>query len=186
MKITLAIVVLCCLAFSPACMRHRVDIRTEDPIVIKVEARVDIYNHAVAIEDMVSGERPVEPPEALGDKQTFYFPDPFSSDAFADGDSVMLEAIERRKARYDSVEDLKRRGIAGEGLTGYLEARTGATPAEEDLIRIENEDRDLIYRETARMKGAPLEEVQKSFSAVLRKRAEKGTWIEIESEWVQK
>ena len=71
MKITLVIVVLWCLAFSPACTRHRVDVRTEEPIVIKVEARVDIYNHAVAVEDMVSGERPVEPPEKLGEKGTF-------------------------------------------------------------------------------------------------------------------
>lgn len=186
MKITLAIVVLCCLAFSPACTRHRVDVRTEDPILIKVEARVDIYNHAVAVEDMVSGKRPVEPPEELEKKRTFFFPDPFSSDAFAAEETVMLQAIERRKARYDSVQELKRRGIAGEDLMGYLVVRSGATPAEEDLVRLENGDREFIYRETARVKGAPLSEVQKGFSTVLRNRAGKGTWIEIESGWVRK
>lgn len=172
-------------AFSLACMKHSVDVRSREPIVIKVEARIDVYNHAAEIEDMVSGKQPMDLPEEEGGSSSFLF-DPFASSAYAGERRGLRKAVARRKERYGSVQELKRRGIAGENILGYLAVRSKAAPHQKILIKKENEDRKIIYAETARERGVPLKEVQRGFSGVLRKRAEPGMWIETESGWVRK
>jgi len=167
------------------CPRHRVEVTTTEPIVVKIEANVHIYNHAQSIEDMVSGEQPLDAP-AGGESPSSFFFDPFASTAHAADDIALRKAIQRRRARYSRVQELKRRGIAGENILGFLEIRSRATASQKKLVQAENEDRKIIYRETAREKGVPVAEVKRGFGAVLRERAKPGMWIETVQGWVQK
>ena len=56
MKKLAALICLCFPALFLGCTRHHVKVEATEPIIIKVEARIDIYNHAAEIEDMVSGK----------------------------------------------------------------------------------------------------------------------------------
>lgn len=174
-----------CLMMVMGCPRHRVEVTTKDPIVVKLEANVHIYNHAQNIEDIVSGEQPLDVPEDVELPSSYFF-DPFASSACAADARVLRKAVMSRKARYGRVQELKQRGIAGESLLGYLEIRSRATPDQKRLVRKENEDRKIIYVETANEKGYPVSEIQRGFSDVLRKKAEPGMWIETERGWVRK
>lgn len=178
-------ILVICLVFVAACTRHRVELEANEPIVIRVEARVDIYNHAAEIEDMVSGKQPIKLPDSGGD-QSFWLPDPFASCAYAAEENSLKRAVARRKARYSQVQELMRKGIVGEDTKGGLSFRALATEGQKKLVREENDDRRIIYRETARQKKASLAEVERAFVEVHRKKAEKGTWIETGQGWSRK
>ena len=184
MKKLAAVTCLCFPALFLACTRHHVTVKADEPFVIKVEARIDIYNHAAEIEDMVSGKQPIAVPDENGTSSFFF--DPFASNACAGDVGRLRKAIANRKQRYGLIQELKRRGVAGESAEGFLSIRSRATHDQKMLVRNENEDRQVIYVETARERQVPLQEVQQGFADVLRKRSEAGTWIETKRGWIQK
>ena len=165
----------------PACTRHEVEIRSKEPIVIRVEAKVDIYNHAAEIEDVVSGKIPLEnleEGEGPGDGSWLKRLD-FCSSAWAEtGDTNEESAIRSRRRRFPRVADLKSRGLVGENHRGYLEARKRVSPDEAGTIAAENRDRQVIYRSVAAKQGAKLNEVEASFAQLHRDRAGSGDWIQ--------
>jgi len=166
----------------PACTKHEVTLKSEDPIVIKLEARVDIYNHAAEIEDIVSGDKPLESLEE--DKKenqegSWLKLNGLSSRAWAATLSEKEEAIQNRRNRFSRVADLKTRGLAGENHRGYLEPRGKCSQEVKDLIKAENQDRKIIYQATANEQGVSLAEVEAIFAQLHRDRAEPGEWIQI-------
>ena len=181
------------IAAAGACT-HRVKV---DPVKIDITARVDIYQHAGDIEDMVSGEKPVPAPEeAEGDGKTGFNIGLVSGMAYA-AEAKLKEMtpgiaarIKRRKARNADVEAAKKDRAVGESNLGLLAERPNKRISSDesyrkkirDLVSAENEDRSFIYREIARQNGMPAEktgEIGKVFARVHRNKAADGEWIQL-------
>lgn len=187
---------------SVACRtHHEVEVATKEPIRIDMNVRVDIYDHARAIERLVSGaatppsfDTPLEEPE---DSETGTTKEKASDSGLwrrpVEGNSpVMLvaadapvtkaefdAALARRKARFPKLVPLKSSGKVGENRLGLLAARQAVQPAEKALMDQENKDRMLVYRFQAEARKASIKEVQFAFAKVQREMAKRGEWIEV-------
>ncbi len=158
---------------------HKVAIETNKPI--KIEARIDIYLHAVSIEDMVSGktsipeaETPKENRESLlyrayhiltGIKEAYAEDIPFQTVTQEIRDTLL-----RRKNRYQQIQDLISAGKAQENTKGYLVLAQNLSDAEKKVIDEENADRKFIYQELASQNNLTLTKVEQAFAKVHNKK----------------
>ena len=84
----------------------------------------------------------------------------------------------RMEQRIGSINAVKDRGAAGENNQGYLEARGGATPADNGLISAENADRRTVYAAIAAQTGASPDAVGRQRAQQLAGLARRGHWIQ--------
>jgi len=187
--VLIAIFIVSCFIGFPACTKHEITIKSQDPIVIKLEARLDIYNHAAEIEDMVSGNQPVKEQEEDTDENTdgsWLNKFQLCSSAWAAPVQPENAAIRSRKARYPRIEDFKARGLLGEDHNGYLDPRGQISPEVKNLVQAENQDRRIIYQAVAKKQNASIQEVETSFAQVQRDRAKQGVWIQVlqDGKWI--
>jgi uncharacterized protein YdbL (DUF1318 family) len=168
---------------------------TKEPIKVDISMRLDIYQHVEKdideIESIVSGSK--EKNKAL-DKQSLL--GYFISNAYAqEGLSQEVEqAALRRKDRYAELSSLQSKGVVGENGAGLLEIRnsSAANLSVRELVKLENNDRMIIYRSIAQKNNTSLKEIQKLYAKRLQNDAPTGTPIEIlnqatgASEWTVK
>lgn len=154
----------------------------EEPMKIDITMRLDVYQHVQndinTIEDFVTGAGKSAPAVS----QTLSLLDSFTDTAYADELSPEVEqAAVRRKDRYNELISLEKRGIVGENISGLVTLRGSGDSAVAKLVRDENNDRMVIYREIASKNGASLENVQKLYAGRLQSDASSGTPIETSS-----
>lgn len=157
------------LVFLPGCARVLVE--TKDPIKVDISMRLDIYQHVLrdveAIEEQIYGQ-----PEK---KMNFLFT---VSKVYA-ADSVET-AIKRRRDRVSEIEEYFNSGYIGENRSAYLEVLVSEAPDKlKRTIKQENQDRQIIYEDTARKNNAPLGEVKKVFFNNHYSRAQAGWYFEV-------
>ena len=175
-KVFLAFVVLALISCA------RVHFRTEEPIKLNINMRIDVYQHvakdADSIEDEIYGE---------DDEGANIF---FSSGTAyaAESSAEVNAAVERRKKRTDEIGKYFTNGYIGENRQAHLKIKTRALPpslaketkmAIRRMIEDENRDREIIYRAVAKKRGAEVSEVRKVFLEEHYKRAPKGAWFEL-------
>jgi len=103
--------------------------------------------------------------------------------AFALGTAVVraedLGAVKARIAqRLGSLDAMKDRGAAGENNRGFLEARGGATAADQQVISAENADRRTVYAALAQQTGATPDAVGRQRAQQIAGIAKRGHWIQ--------
>lgn len=168
--------------FSVGCARVRVE-APKEPIKVDIAMRLDVYQHVVkdidAIESIVSGTSAEKAkPQSLLDYTLGY--------AYAqEGLSPEVEqAALRRKDRYAELSSWEQKGVIGENRDGLVEIRNKSLADErsEELIKLENNDRMLIYRLIAEKNQVSVEEIQKVYAKRLQNDASAGTPIEVLNE----
>jgi uncharacterized protein YdbL (DUF1318 family) len=93
----------------------------------------------------------------------------------------------RMEQRLGSLSSMKDRGAAGETNRGFLEARSGATAADQQLISSENADRRTVYADIAAKTGANVDAVGRARAQQIASIARKGHWLQDASgAWRQK
>lgn len=93
----------------------------------------------------------------------------------------------RMDARQQAVDALRGRGVAGENNLGYLEARGGASAADQKVIAEENADRRAVYNAVAAQDKSTADAVGRRRAQKIASMAGKGVWIQDESgRWSQK
>jgi uncharacterized protein YdbL (DUF1318 family) len=93
----------------------------------------------------------------------------------------------RMEQRLGAINAVKDRGAAGENNRGYLEARGGATAADQGIISAENADRQTVYAAIAAKTGANPDAVGRQRAQQLAGLARPGHWIQDASgAWRQK
>lgn len=89
-------------------------------------------------------------------------------------------AIKSRMAqRLAQVDALKQSGAVGENNQGYLTVRKGISAANAALVKAENADRKAVYQMIAAKTNASATTVGKTRAASIRKKAVKGTWVQL-------
>ena len=93
----------------------------------------------------------------------------------------------RMEQRIAPLNELKSRGVVGENNQGFLEARGGASPADQQIIGAENADRRTVYADIAAKTGASPSAVGKHRAQQIAGIAQSGHWIQDPSgTWRQK
>lgn len=93
----------------------------------------------------------------------------------------------RMEQRLGSLSSMKDRGAAGENNRGFLEARSGATASDQQLISSENADRRTVYADIAAKTGASVDAVGRARAQQIASIARKGHWLQDASgAWRQK
>lgn len=112
----------------------------------------------------------------------------------------VVQAFQRRGGRLGQVNQLKDRGLVGEGRDGRLVARGQLTPQETAAVSAENQDREVIIQGMAKAilkinkmpaDSANLAQVTpqaaEQFAALRRDEAKPGWWIQRpDGSWIQK
>ncbi len=92
----------------------------------------------------------------------------------------------RMKARLPVIKALKAKGVLGENNKGYLEFLKG-NKENEEVIKAENADRQIVYKAIAKQQGAKAEVVGKRRALQIAEKAKPGEWIQGESgSWSEK
>jgi hypothetical protein len=95
-----------------------------------------------------------------------------------------LVAVAARPARAQSADDLKRQGLAGEGLNGYMIARDASVAGRVEQI---NAERRALYQQRAQQEGVSVEAIGKIYHQQIVESDPPGTWYQSASgQWVQK
>ncbi len=101
----------------------------------------------------------------------------------AQADSVK----DRMAARAPEILKLKAQGLVGENNQGYLEVRGSGGGAAVDLVKAENQDRQLVYKAIAAKTGASVAQVGQRAAAKRAQVAGGGEWLQKPGgEWYQK
>ncbi|WP_421709532.1 YdbL family protein [Algihabitans sp.] len=83
-----------------------------------------------------------------------------------------------------SAEDLKRRGLAGENLNGFLVARDSSVNARVNAI---NAERSEVYRQRAAQQGVDAATIGQIYAREIIEASPAGTWYQSSGgQWVQK
>jgi len=82
------------------------------------------------------------------------------------------------KKRQPAIEALWAAGTIGENNQGYIEARSGLTANQTELVNAENEDRKIVYLAIARSTQTTPDKVGVQRAAQISERAAKGVWLE--------
>lgn len=83
-----------------------------------------------------------------------------------------------------SAEDLKRRGLAGENLNGFLVARDASVTARVNAI---NAERSEVYRQRAVQQGVDAATIGQIYAQEIIEASPPGTWYQSSGGvWVQK
>jgi len=125
----------------------------------------------------------------------------FESEAYAQIDINVTTPniralIDSRAKRFDPLKTLFAKGVVGETNDGLLSIRSldglnlKDKAAAKKLVKAENSDREKLYLEIAKANGLPPDtapQIKEKFANSMRKKAEKGWWIQKNSgEWVKK
>lgn len=125
----------------------------------------------------------------------------FESEAYAQIDINVTTPniralVDSRAKRFDSLKTLFAKGVVGETNDGLLSIRSldglnlKDKAAAKKLVKAENSDREKLYLEIAKANGLPPDtapQIKEKFANSMRKKAEKGWWIQKNSgEWVKK
>jgi uncharacterized protein YdbL (DUF1318 family) len=156
----------------------------KDPIKVDVSMRLDIYQHIEKdidqIENMVTGSEKKVPVKGTQSLLGFFVSDAYAQEALS---PEVEAAVAGRRDRRSMLSALEAQGIVGENRSGLVEIRNSQmAAAAEDLVRLENQDRMVIYNSVAQKNGSPLREVQRLYAKRLQADAPSGTPIEILSE----
>lgn len=170
-----------------ACGCAKVNIATSKPLKVDINMRVDVYQHVAkdveSIEDQIYGSSKKQI-NAISFIESVYA---------QEGSPELNSAIQARRARAATIEDLFRKGYIGENKDAYVELRAKDGPAGiQTVVSEENKDRSVIYAATAQKNGADILSVQKAFFDDHYKRASAGSWFQVFDEtkgayeWKQK
>jgi len=167
------VIILVLIAFGCA----KVSLETAKPIKVDINMRVDIYQHVAQDVESINDEIYGSQEKKLN--SIFMIQNAYA----ADWSEEAQEAISRRKARVDKIEECFIKGYIGENRDALLEIR-GDVPSElkaelRSLIREENKDREIIYKETAGKNNTSVSEVRKIFFSGDYKRAASGYYFEV-------
>ncbi len=97
-------------------------------------------------------------------------------------------ALDSRRARKGTLDELKQKGVLGENNHGYVEVLS-ADPAAKSLAAAENRDRKVIYETIAQQHGleGAMDTIEKVFAQEQRDRAQPGDKVQDESgRWTTK
>ena len=150
----------------------------EEPMKIDITMRLDVYQHVQKdideIEDFVTGAGKVsDVPRIIS------FLDSFTATAYAEELPPEVEqAAVRRKNRRSGLIALEQRGEVGETSSGLVTVKSMGDSTVGKLVRDENDDRMIIYKEIAAKNGTLVAEIQKLYAERLQKDAPSGTPIE--------
>ena len=105
--------------------------------------------------------------------------------------TIWASELSSVKARMDqrqgAVDALRDRRVAGESFRGFLEARGGATAADQKVIAEENADRRTVYAALAAQNKTTVDHVGRERAQQIAARASAGMWIQDSSgAWRQK
>lgn len=84
----------------------------------------------------------------------------------------------RIEARLGNVNAMKDRGVVGENNQGYLEARGGATGADQQTLGEENADRRAAYAAIAAKTGTTPDQVGQKRAVQIASIARPGHWLQ--------
>lgn len=88
-------------------------------------------------------------------------------------------AVKARMAqRISQVDQMKKRGVAGENNRGLLEAREGAGAADQELISAENKDREAAYAYLAEQNKTTVDMVARARARQIAQASVSGVWIQ--------
>lgn len=94
---------------------------------------------------------------------------------------------QRMEQRLASIDDLRRRQIAGENNAGFLELRGPANPQEQELVAAENLDRAAVYAAIAKRNETTAETVGKARAKQIAAASAKGLLLQdAEGNWAPK
>jgi len=157
----------------------KVNLQTSQPLKVDINMRVDVYQHVAkdveSIQNQIYGSTPKQINAILLMNEAYA--QEYSSDVTA--------AIERRKARRDTIERYFAKGYIGEDKDAYLQYVTKENilsdikNAVESAIAEENADRSTIYKAIAQKNGVGVSETSKVFFDDDYKRAPNGYWFEV-------
>lgn len=182
MKILL--VLMLGLTLGLGCARLRVE-GSKEPIKVDISMRLDIYQHVKkdidAIEDIVSGGKKENNASTDESLLNYFVTCAFAQEALS---PEVEQAALRRRDRLARVIPWQQKGAVGEDRAGLLKIRdaSGAGPEAEELVKLENEDRMIIYRALSQKNNTAVEEIQKIYAKRLQGDAPTGTPIEVLSE----
>lgn len=163
------------------CARVKIE-APKEPIKVDISMRLDVYQHVVKdidkIESIVSGSK--EKPRPKDNQSLLNY---FASSAYAEEtlSPEVEQAALRRKDRRSELISWQEKGVIGENKSGLVAIKIPekANSITEALVKAENNDRMLIYREVAKKNGTSVEEVQKLYAQRLQTDAPTGTPVEI-------
>ena len=91
-------------------------------------------------------------------------------------------ALENRRDRFASLQQLKRQGDVGENAQGYVEALSGNSKAKV-IVDLENADHAVIYKTIAQQNNLSnaLSIIEQIFAQTQRDNAEPGNKIQLEN-----
>jgi uncharacterized protein YdbL (DUF1318 family) len=173
----ISLIVGTCVLLVVGCATVKVQ-APKEPIKVDITMRLDVYQHVQndinAIEDLVTGAGKTQ---AVPQNQSLL--NRFTGIAYAQDLSPEVEqAALRRKNRYSELIALEQAGTVGETSSGLVTVKAAGDSAVEKLVRDENNDRMVIYKEIASKNGTSVEDVQKLYAERLQKDAPSGTPIE--------
>jgi uncharacterized protein YdbL (DUF1318 family) len=181
-KMRISYIILLGVVLSLGCARLRVE-APKEPIKVDITMRLDVYQHIIkdidAIEDIVSGEgRERARPQSLLDSFVGYC---YAEEGL---NPEIEQAALRRKERYAQLSSLQQKGVVGENRNGLVEIRTPgqSSPQVDELIKLENNDRMIIYRLIAEKNRVSVEEIQKVYAKRLQNDAPPATPVEVLNE----
>jgi uncharacterized protein YdbL (DUF1318 family) len=101
--------------------------------------------------------------------------------------SLLANYADRMKSRLVEVIAAKDAGSVGEGVDGFLHLRDSANQEEQKLVKDENSDRSLLFKDLSSKTGGDIAEVARKFASGIATKAKKGHWFKKSSgDWVQK
>lgn len=163
----------------------KISVETPKPIKVDISMRVDIYQHMVKDVESIEGEiyGNKDGSKEINMNAVLFLDNVYA----AEYPSEVSSAIERRKTRAGIIEDYFQKGCIGENKNAYLEIIDQGLNGEvrkevERKIEEENNDREIIYGETAEKNGVDISEAAKVFFNDHYNRAQPGYWFQIYDE----
>ena len=179
-KIMIFVVIVAAIGFG--CARVNVG-GSKEPIKVDIAMRLDIYQHVQkdidSIENIVAGDK--TKPMKKADNHSFLnclLQSAYAQESLSpDVEEVAL----RRKDRRDTLSIWEAKAVVGENKAGLVEIRNAvlADNSVDELVKVDNADRMLIYRSLAQKYGETLEQIQKVYAEKLANQAPSGTPIEV-------
>jgi uncharacterized protein len=162
----------------------RVSIDSKQPIKLDVTMRLDIYQHVNrdvdSIENMITGQKTSSTPKEASLKTSYVIFKEAAAYAEEGGSypQEVMQAIESRKARRDTLVSLEAKGIVGENANGLVEVKASGDDSAGPLVAQENSDRKLIYTFISKKNSASFDETARIYARRIQSDAPSGTPVE--------
>jgi len=102
---------------------------------------------------------------------------------------AIKRALERRRARHDTLRELKANGSVGEGKSGHLVNLSGSAKIQA-VVDDENYDREIIYQaivDQNNLGRGSIDTVRSAYAQTYRKKADPGDKIQMPNgDWINK